>query len=310
VDCASDGAQALIWLQMHAGDVDVVLMDVQMPAMDGYQTTRKIRELPALAQLPVVALTAGVSDAHRDEALAAGMSDFVTKPFDVEQIVALILGLARPGGAKIEPTMHKLLDSRAPDLVPSPPALDPERALAIWKDVEVYRKFLRKFARDYRHCVTELRNGDLPATKALAHKLRGAAGSLVLQGIVQATQALEHGLTSDLPLDAAYADLQKAFDMALLQIEAYAGAEPATVQGSASAALVDPTQLQQLLRLALLRLEEDSPSAVEPVLAELTAVLGGSDLLPLRNALESYQFEACKRAVHALAQRHQLLLEP
>jgi PAS domain S-box-containing protein len=309
VDCASDGAQALIWLQMHAGDVDVVLMDVQMPAMDGYQTTRKIRELPALTQLPVVALTAGVSDAHRDEALAAGMSDFVTKPFDVEQMVALILGLVRPGDAKIEPTMHKLLDSRAPDLVPSPPALDPERALAIWKDAEVYRKFLRKFARDYRHCVTELRNGDLPAAKALAHKLRGAAGSLVLQGIVQATQALEHCQVNQLPPEAAYAALQKAFDVALLQIEAYAGAEPATVEDSAAAALTDPTRLQQLLRLALLRLEEDSPSAVEPVLAEITALLGVSDLLPLRNALESYQFEACKRAVRALAERHQLALE-
>jgi CheY-like chemotaxis protein len=309
VDCASDGAQALIWLQLRSGDVDIVLMDVQMPAMDGYQTTRKIRELPALARIPVVALTAGVSDAHRDEAAAAGMNDFVTKPFDVEQIVSLILTLTGRDTSTLRLPMQDKPTDRSTDMPQARLAMDIERAVSIWKDAGVYRKFLRKFARDYRLCVSEMRSGDVVAAKARAHKLRGAAGSLVLGGIVQATQELEQCLASGANPDPAYAGLQGAFDVALAQIQVYAGSDPGDTQDAPPPGLTDPARLRALLQSALLKLEEDSPSLVEPVLADLTAMLGVADLMALRSALENYQFDACKREVRALAARHHITLE-
>jgi hypothetical protein len=154
-----------------------------------------------------------------------------------------------------------------------------------------------------------MRSTDVAAAKARAHKLRGAAGSLVLNGIVQATQELEQCLASGANPDPAYAALQTAFDEALLEIQAYAGSDAGDAQDPQPPAQTDPARLRALLQDALLKLEEDSPSVVEPVLADLTTLLGAADLLPLRSSLENYQFDACKRAVKALAARHHLSLE-
>ena len=83
VTMADNGLQALEILDGQP--FDAVLMDIQMPVMDGYAATRKIRELPHFANLPVIAMTAGVTQEDREHAAAAGMDDFIGKPFDIEQ---------------------------------------------------------------------------------------------------------------------------------------------------------------------------------------------------------------------------------
>ncbi len=90
VDTACDGQEAL--QQVAAGGYDLVLMDMQMPRLDGLDATRAIRALPGGATLPVIAMTANAFDHNRAECLAAGMNDFVTKPVD---FLALARTLAR-----------------------------------------------------------------------------------------------------------------------------------------------------------------------------------------------------------------------
>ncbi|MFD0668843.1 PAS domain S-box protein [Ramlibacter sp. MAHUQ-53] len=94
VEMAGDGAQALERLRERPADFDAVLMDVQMPVMDGLEAVRAIRADPALAGLPVIALTAGAMSNQREEALKAGMDDYITKPFEMEQMVARLRVLA------------------------------------------------------------------------------------------------------------------------------------------------------------------------------------------------------------------------
>ena len=91
-DCAlaNDGEQALSRLREKPQGYDVVLMDIQMPVMDGLTALRAIREDPALAGLPVLALSAGVLEEERESALAAGMDDFVTKPLNLRQLCATL----------------------------------------------------------------------------------------------------------------------------------------------------------------------------------------------------------------------------
>ena len=83
---APDGRDALRQLQV-ASDIDLVLMDVMMPELDGYATTAAIREMPGLANLPVIAVTARAMQSDRDKSLAAGASDYVTKPVDTEELL-------------------------------------------------------------------------------------------------------------------------------------------------------------------------------------------------------------------------------
>ena len=86
VRMAGDGQQALDILGAGPGDFDVVLMDVQMPVMDGLAATRAIRDDPALARIPVVALTAAVMAEEREAALNAGVDSFLTKPIDMDRM--------------------------------------------------------------------------------------------------------------------------------------------------------------------------------------------------------------------------------
>lgn len=85
---AIDGASALSLASREAPDV--VLMDMSLPVMDGWETTRRLKADAATADIPIIALTAHAMDADRERALAAGCDDFDTKPVDLERLKARI----------------------------------------------------------------------------------------------------------------------------------------------------------------------------------------------------------------------------
>ena len=90
VTLAENGRQALEALQQSGGAFDIVLMDCQMPVMDGYEATRNIRANPEWRDLPVIAVTANVMQGDRDDCLESGMNDYMTKPYnraDLESII-------------------------------------------------------------------------------------------------------------------------------------------------------------------------------------------------------------------------------
>ena len=86
---AENGRDALEMLQ-GGSDIDLVLMDVMMPEMDGYETMGRIRGLEAYANLPIIALTAKAMKGDREKCIAAGASDYITKPVDPDQLLSLM----------------------------------------------------------------------------------------------------------------------------------------------------------------------------------------------------------------------------
>lgn len=231
VHLAGDGREAVDWLVAHPDAVDIVLMDVHMPVMDGHEATRLIRQTPEIARLPVVALTADALQDREAVALDAGMSAFLSKPFEVPEAVALIRCLTghAPGApeksqltptdgdpgargaasgegddrasmgadaltpSRTSPDEHTKLDERRPDEAPDPafPGIALDQGLALWSDAAIYRQYLRRFAHAYADSAGVIATAEPNSARQLAHKLRGTAGNLGLTEVAARAGVLE-----------------------------------------------------------------------------------------------------------------------
>ena len=95
---AENGREGIERLQQHP-NTDVVLLDIMMPELDGYETAQAIRAMPGFEHLPIISLTAKAMKGDKEKALAAGASDYIAKPVDVEQLVTMMrawLGTGEP----------------------------------------------------------------------------------------------------------------------------------------------------------------------------------------------------------------------
>lgn len=300
VSLANNGQEALDWLAANEAAVDIVLMDVQMPVMNGYEATQRIRKREAWKDLPVVALTAGAFVEDEESARQAGMSGFIAKPFDVDMAIAVIQNLTghvpvatTTQSAAIPVSLHYATD----DL----PGLAATKALAIWRDRATHQKFLRTFVERYADVAQDLRTSSTPDALALAHKFRGAAANLGLDDVATASLALEQALQQDVAVDQALLDLQKAMAIAIDTIETYAPQETGQVPRPEGV----PAQLVELLPGLLSAWQSDSAAEVERVLAEMGRYLSSSSLQLQQATLQNYDFRSGEAQTLDLIQRIQ-----
>ena len=111
---ADNGKDGIRLLEEHP-EIDLVLMDVMMPDMDGNQTTTAIRRSPQFARLPILFLTAKAMPGDRDKSIAAGASDYITKPVDLDQLLELMRGWLDRSGNVEDRRAGALVDARDAD---------------------------------------------------------------------------------------------------------------------------------------------------------------------------------------------------
>jgi len=195
VTTAGDGAQALEILRTET--FDCVLMDVQMPIMDGYAATREIRKQPWLGDLPVIAMTADVMAGDRKKAAAAGMDDFIGKPIDVKEMLEVLSRWIVGGQSPQEPT-PSLDDTEAhkSESYEMLVGIDTAQGLAIAQnDHGLYRQILHLFRESLNNFTTTLltaqRIGHYQAAGEAAHGLKGVAGNVGATQLAQQAKELQ-----------------------------------------------------------------------------------------------------------------------
>lgn len=216
VNVVGDGKQAVDWIRERRNEIDVVLMDIQMPVMDGFQATAKIRSDLAQSDLPIIALTAGVRQTDRDFCLSAGMNDFVGKPLDVERLVRVI---RQYSGADAESLAPSALAAAVPEL-------DLEHALLrLGGNERKLHSLLQRLAVAAIESAVAVRAnvaaGEWESAARQLHSLRGSAGNLGAVGLASAASEIEAAIAdkrmADLPvLLNAFDSARNAFHNAVL----------------------------------------------------------------------------------------------
>ena len=196
---AADGQQAVQILRTRPQGFDAVLMDVQMPVMDGLCATRLIREELGLLTLPIIAFTAGVRDDQQAAARAAGANDVLPKPMDLDQMAIVLATWIHPSPSATTTPAPVGAPTEMDDEFPDIPGIDRKRAAQrLADDREMFIDLLKMFVAEYTDAVAQTRDdlaaGDRVKAARRMHTLRSSAGFLCALDLMDAAGDLEDAI--------------------------------------------------------------------------------------------------------------------
>ncbi|MFT7775371.1 ATP-binding protein [Roseateles sp.] len=179
ITLAHDGAAAVARLRAQPAGFDAVLLDVQMPVLDGLAAARCIRAELGLRELPLIALTAGALLSERQRALDAGMNDFVSKPFDPDGLVLLLRQQVERTQPHRLPTTTRVDDARSDPLWPALAGIDREEARQhLQGDADFFARLLARLLDEFADLATPPASSDAAWVASRLHKLGGSAALL------------------------------------------------------------------------------------------------------------------------------------
>ncbi|WP_018409840.1 response regulator [Methyloversatilis thermotolerans] len=306
---AGDGRQALAVLATDTR-FDAVLMDCQMPEMDGYTATRELRKRPGLTALPVIAMTASVLEADRARMTDAGMNDCIPKPLDIPQMFATLARWVRPhfGG---EASARQTIDHD--ESVPALPGLDVAVGMAhCMGKPQLYRRLLRGFVRGQADFIIQFTEamaaGERETARRLAHTLRGLTGTLGAQPLHELASELETRIADNASAEVVTGLLARVGDLLQPLMDTLRG-HPWLREEAISHSderLPDSGKLRAPLR-SLEQLIADCDADARVQAEDLLKVMAGSSLESLAealcDALRTYDFERAADKLGALRAR-------
>jgi two-component system sensor histidine kinase/response regulator len=316
VTIAGNGREAVEKLTTSPTSFDVVLMDLQMPEMDGYQATTKIRANARFAKLPVIAMTAHATIEERQRCLAAGMNDHISKPIDPTVLFETVARYYRPVTGAAPPVVPI---SGAPDTqtgadLPKVEGLDTKDGLTrvAWNR-KLYLKLLRQFIEQHGLAVeqitTALAQGDAVLAERLAHSLKGVAGNIgakLVQAAAGTLEKLIRDRASTTEVGSAASAVAAALDPLLAQLRNSLPSPEPTIPLQTSLPPSDPAQKRAAAVQLTKLLAEFDPGAeefIEANRATLCSLFQGDSWSQFERLVQDYAF------VDAQAQLEQAIME-
>jgi PAS domain S-box-containing protein len=317
VDLAENGEVALEMVRDN--DYDAVLMDMQMPVMDGIEATRVIRANPRYRSLPIIAMTANAMASDRVLCLEAGMNDHIAKPIDPDQLFGVLLRwirrpdgdgrVARGGSAAHAADSH----TGAADLV-IPGINVPAGLRRTGGNRKRYETLLRKFAEQQAGAVdaieAALSLGDAATAERAAHSLKGAAATLGASSLSEAAARTESAIKIGGDKREAVRTLAASLDQVFADLRAALPEE--TGGNGAGRASADPATVQEPLARLKQLLEADDGEAADFIVdakPQLAGVLTSTEIKTLSDRVGKFDFDAALKCLSGIASRLSLNLE-
>jgi two-component system sensor histidine kinase/response regulator len=315
VTVAGDGRQAVALLEGAADPLpfDVVFMDIQMPEMDGYQATTRLRSQERFARLPIVAMTAHATTEERERCVAVGMNDHVSKPIDPDALYD-VLGRYHHGEAAAAPASSTPGGNSSVELL-AVDGLDVAQGLRrVAGNHKLYLRLLRQFVDEQSDAAdrigVNLAGGDRADAERLAHSVKGVAGNLAAGPVQAAAGALEKAIRDGgdaASLEPLRVELGRALgrlSSALRPWLAHEGAAP-DVASTAAAPALDPAALKPIVDRWVRLLEEcDAKTSddLEREGRELRALFGAEPAFArFARHVTAYEFEDALAALRSAA---------
>ncbi|MBF0192119.1 MAG: PAS domain S-box protein [Magnetococcales bacterium] len=317
VRIAANGEEALRALD-DGVSYPVILMDLQMPVMDGHEATRRIRALEAWRRVPIVAMTANVMTGEREQCLANGMNAYLSKPVEVDRLFSTLVRLLCPDAEALLATPSGSASLPDPaDWVKLPvlPGIDRDAALVrLGGNRELYVKLLFRFLEGHRQTDREVRqalnDGETAVAIRLLHTLKGVAGSVGASDLQALCLALENDLDQGEPVDEVRLTL---LDESLRGVVAVieAGCASLVLEKSPTRTVAgEAPRTDRLLVLVEEMLPHVRESRPRPCLPLVTSMLAmgwqgetGASITRLEQLLRKYRMKEALTALETLRQR-------
>jgi signal transduction histidine kinase/CheY-like chemotaxis protein len=317
IDLAENGEIAIQKVQKSS--YDVVLMDMQMPVMDGLTATREIRKLPMFAKLPILAMTANVMSSDREKIVEAGMDDYISKPIDPDALFATLLKWIPP---KHEPNLVSAADTRMhqEDSVNDPlmkiEGLDVKAGMKrVLNKRSSYENILRRFAAGQSEIASEIRDHlaaeDRESAVRTAHTLKGLAGTIGADLLQQRAASIESALKSNKTLNdisPELLDLQQELNRLIIAIQSVLP----VVESAEISVKVDPKKLMPVIRQLSALLSDNDAEALSCLTENAELFRRGfqnSEFEEIEKAIQDFDFDSALTKLNHASARMNLQLQ-
>jgi CheY-like chemotaxis protein len=328
VTIAANGEEAV--KAVKEKNFEAVLMDVQMPVMDGYQATKAIRKWELTSKesstfsdqqpIPIIAMTAHAMTGDREKCLEAGMNDYLSKPIDPKKLYSALLDWIKPGKRAIPDYLLARTADESQEDGSQPfsglPGISVKSGLTkVGGNRKLYRKLLNKFRCNHAHVANDIKNAldmdDLEAAAGLVHTIKGLSGNIGAKELHLIAVDLEAALRQESNENIAerLVSFSEALDLVVDSIGALELQEQGTAKTRSSAPPVaksmDRDQIISLLGELRQLLEEDDTRAIrtfETLRKAVPAGMAENVLTDLDKHLEGYAFEKALETLNLLDQ--------